>query len=139
MEYIHYKCLKNWLFSKIQNKDSDITISYNISNFKCELCKENFPDYIKYNNKIYDLIFYQSKFNQYIIIETVRDDKFKSRFLHIISYDDKNSISIGRARNCELSSIPELNISRNHCLIHKINSYLYLEDNFSKFCTLFLI
>ncbi len=138
MEYIHYKCLKNWLFSKIQNKDSDITISYNISNFKCELCKENFPDYIKYNNKIYDLIFYQSKFNQYIIIETVRDDKFKSRFLHIISYDDKKTISIGRASDCELS-IPELSISRNHCLIHKINSNLYLEDNFSKFGTLVLI
>jgi hypothetical protein len=138
MEYIHYKCLKNWLFSKIQNKDSDITISYNISNFKCELCKENFPDYIKYNNKLYNLILFESKFNQYIVVETVRDDKFKTRFLHIISYDDKKTISIGRSSECELS-IPELSISRNHCLIHKVNLNLFLEDNFSKFGTLVLI
>ena len=138
MEYIHYKCLTNWLFSKIENKDSDIIISYNISKFQCELCKENFPDYIKYNNKLYNLILFESKFNQYIIVETVRDDKFKTRFLHIISYDDKKTISIGRSSECELS-IPELSISRNHCLIHKVNLNLFLEDNFSKFGTLVLI
>ena len=138
MEYIHYKCLTNWLFSKIENKDSDIIISYNISKFQCELCKENFPDYIKYNNKLYNLILFESKFNQYIVVETVRDDKFKTRFLHIISYDDKKTISIGRSSECELS-IPELSISRNHCLIHKVNLNLFLEDNFSKFGTLVLI
>ena len=138
MEYIHYKCLRNWLFSKIDNKDSDITISYNLSKFQCELCKENFPDYIKYNNKLYNLFLYEPKFNHYIIIETVRDDKFKTRFIHIISYDNKNTISFGRSSDCEFS-IPELSISRNHCLIHKMNLNLFLEDNFSKFGTLVLI
>ena len=138
LAYIHYKCLKNWLHSKIENKNNETTITYNLKNYYCELCKENYPDYIKYNNRLYNLILYEPKFNHYIIIETVRDDKFKTRFFHVINFDDKKTISLGRASECELS-IPELSISRNHCFIHKIGFSLYLEDNYSKFGTLVLI
>ena len=63
MKYIHLKCLLLWLKSKtIRNQSSvmehnDFFNSYFINEkIECELCKEQFPDYIKHNNIKYCLI-----------------------------------------------------------------------------------
>jgi hypothetical protein len=56
----------------------------------------------------------------------------------VVSLDNKDFISIGRATESDLS-LAELSVSRNHCLIHKDNGKLYLEDNISKFGSLVLI
>jgi hypothetical protein len=45
---------------------------------------------------------------------------------------------MGRANECELS-IAELSVSRYHCMIHKEDGELFLEDNSSKFGTLVLM
>ena len=45
---------------------------------------------------------------------------------------------MGRANECELS-IAELSVSRYHCMIHKEEGELFLEDNTSKFGTLVLV
>ena len=45
---------------------------------------------------------------------------------------------MGRANECELS-IAELSVSRYHCMIHKEDGELFLEDNSSKFGTLILV
>ena len=55
-----------------------------------------------------------------------------------MSLDNKNCIKIGPANECELP-ISELSISRFHCIIHKDECYLFIEDNSSNFGTLFLI
>ena len=47
-------------------------------------------------------------------------------------------LNIGRANECELS-ISELSVSRFHCIIHKEEGDLFIEDNSSKFRTLILI
>ena len=145
MKYIHYKCLKNWLNSKIEEDisvDSDNSeieiISYNRKDISCELCKEKLPDYIKYNNKYYNIIFYKPNFEEFLILESMKADENKSKFIHIISFDGKNNVNIGRANECELS-ISEISVSRFHCIIHKDEGDLFLEDNNSKFGTLILV
>ena len=145
MKYIHYECLKNWLNSKIEedisvdseNPDVEV-ISYNRKDISCELCKEKFPDYVKVNDRYYNISFYKPKFEEFIVLESMRADKHKAKFIHIISFDKKSSINIGRANECELS-ISELSVSRFHCIIHKDEGDLFLEDNSSKFGTLVLI
>ena len=145
MKYIHFNCLKNWLNSKIEEDISvepdnqEINaISYNRKDISCELCKEKLPDYIKYNGRYYNISFYKPKFEDYLVLESMKEDKHKSKFIHIISLDRKNSINIGRANECELS-ISEISVSRFHCIIHKDDGDLFLEDNISKFGTLILI
>jgi hypothetical protein len=68
----------------------------------------------------------------------MRADKHRAKFIHIISFDNKESIHIGRANECELS-IAELSVSRFHCIIHKDDGDVFLEDNTSKFGTLVLV
>ena len=145
MKYIHYECLKNWLNSKIEEDisiDSDNqeveVISYNRKDISCELCKEKLPDYVKYKDRYYNISFYKPKFEEFFVLESMRADKHKAKFIHIISLDKKSSVNIGRANECELS-ISELSVSRYHCIIHKDEGDLYLEDNSSKFGTLILI
>ena len=145
MKYIHYECLKNWLNAKIEedisvdseNPEVEV-ISYNRKDISCELCKEKLPDYVRFNNRYYNISFYKPKFEEFIVLESMRADKHKAKFIHIISFDKKNSINLGRANECELS-ISELSVSRFHCIIHKDEGDLYLEDNSSKFGTLILI
>ena len=145
MKYIHYECLKNWLNSKIEedisvdseNPEVEV-ISYNRKDISCELCKEKLPDYVKHNDRYYNISFYKPKFEEFVVLESMRADKHKAKFIHIISYDKKSSINIGRANECELS-ISELSVSRFHCIIHKDEGELFLEDNSSKFGTLVLI
>ena len=52
MKYIHYKCLKNWLNSKIETDlsinpeiEEEVGITYCAKDLACELCKTKFPDY----------------------------------------------------------------------------------------------
>ena len=145
MKYIHYECLKNWLNSKIEedisvdseNPEIEV-ISYNRKDISCELCKEKLPDYVKHNDRFYNISFYKPKFEEFVVLESMRADKHKAKFIHIISFDRKCSINIGRANECELS-ISELSVSRFHCIIHKDEGDLFLEDNSSKFGTLILI
>ena len=145
MKYIHYDCLKNWLNSKIEedisvdseNPEVEV-ISYNRKDISCELCKEKLPDYIKYNNRYYNISFYNPKFKEFIVLESMRADKHRAKFIHIMSFDNKESVHIGRANECELS-IAELSVSRFHCIIHKDDGDMFLEDNTSKFGTLVLV
>ena len=146
MKYIHFKCLKNWLNSKIEidlninpQIEEEVGITYSAKELYCELCKSKFPDYIKHKGKIYNISFYKPKFNKYIILESIRADKFKTKFFHILSFDNnKCHITLGRSNDCELS-IPELSVSRFHCFIHRDKNKLYLEDNNSKFGTCVLL
>ena len=144
MKYIHYQCLKNWLNSKIDSESSlnseteEVGITYCSKDLSCELCKSKFPDYINHKGKIYNITFYKPKYKQFIILESMRGDRSKTKFIHILSFDNKNQIVLGRSNDCDLS-FPELTVSRYHCLIHKDKNKLYLEDNNSKFGTLVLL
>ena len=144
-KYIHYLCLRNWLNSKIEEgmaedstKRINDCVSYNRKDISCELCKEQFPDYIIHNKIYYNILFYKPKFEEFIVFESMKSSIVKNRFIHVVSLDNKDYIYIGRASECDLS-LSELSVSRNHCLIHKDKEKVYLEDNSSKFGSLVLI
>ena len=141
MKYIHYLCLKNWLNSKIEsefeeNLNENKTISYNKKDISCELCKTQFPDYIRYKGILYNISFYKPKFKEFLMFETLREDKTK--YINIVSLENKKIINLGRSRDCDFS-IPEISISRFHSIIHKNKNELLIEDNKSKFGTLILV
>ena len=146
MKYIHYKCLKNWLESKIRSSplssvelEDKIGMCYCTNDLICELCKTKFPDYINYNGKLFNLIFYDTNFEKYLIFESKQIEEEK-RFIHILSFDKTNKIIIGRSKECDIS-FPEISVSRYHCYIHYNNKKeeLYLEDNSSRFGSLVLV
>ena len=145
MKYIHYDCLKNWLNLKIEsdlgydrNSDTDQpTITYNTKDISCELCKEKLPDYIKHKKRIYNVSFYKPKYNKFVVLESIRDDNRRSKFIHIIPLNRKQIIKIGRLNNCDLS-LPDFSISRVHCCMYIESGQLFLENN-SKFGTKILI
>ena len=145
MQYIHYICLKNWIYSKIKSEldirtvtDEEVGITYCSKDIACELCKSKFPDYVNHNGKLYNITFYKPKFKQYIVLESMRTDRYKNKFIHILSLVNKKRIVLGRANDCDLS-IPELSVSRYHCCIHIQDKKLILEDNNSKFGSLILL
>ena len=144
MKYIHYKCLKNWLSSKIESTkghffNNGYCITYFQKDLVCELCKTIFPDFIRYKNKLLNITLYDSKFEQYILFESMKVDKFKTKLIHILSLDKYKYFTLGRAQECDIV-FPELSVSRYHCNIFKDdNNEIFIEDNHSKFGTLALI
>ena len=146
MKYIHYDCLKNWLNAKIEEELSDDSteknnmecISYNKNSICCELCKTKYPDYLIHNNIYYNILFYKPNYKEFIIFESMKVGKDKTKHYHVVTFDERDFINIGRANECELS-IAELSVSRFHCMIHKENGNIFLEDNTSKFGTLVLV
>ncbi len=146
MKYIHYKCLKNWLESKIKSsplssielKDK-IGMCYCANELICELCKTKFPDYINHKGKLFNLSFYKTDFKKYLIFESQQVENNK-KFIHILSFDNSNKIAIGRSKECDVS-FPEISVSRFHCYIHydEKKNNIYLEDNCSRFGSLVLI
>jgi hypothetical protein len=87
-----------------------------------------------------NLTFYRTHFEKFLIFESLQVDNNDKKFIHILSFDLTNKITIGRANECDIS-FPEITVSRHHCFIHyddKDNN-LYLEDNCSRFGSLILI
>ncbi len=145
MKYIHYNCLKNWLNSKIESdlgygRDIEIeqpTITYSTKDISCELCKTKLPDYIKHKGKIYNVSFYKPKYSSFLVLESIRDDNRRTKFIHIIPLNRKQIIKIGRLNNCDLS-LPDFSISRVHCCMYIEAGQLFLENN-SKYGTKILV
>jgi len=148
MKYIHYECLKSWLDAKIESSPlssiyvkEGIGMSYCTDDLVCELCKAKFPDYINYNNKLFNINFYKTKFEKYLIFRSIHyNNKKYYKFIHIVSFDNIDKIVLGRANECDIS-FPEPSISRYHCFIYcdKEKEHFYLDDNCSRFGSLVLI
>ena len=43
LRFIHYKCLKTWLTTKLVVKKQDNLWSYYMMSFECEICKTSYP------------------------------------------------------------------------------------------------
>ena len=69
MKYIHLKCLIVWIKTKVEIDNSEYLDNgkytiYSSEKIECELCKEVFPDYIKHNNKLYNLMDFEQYFGE---------------------------------------------------------------------------
>ena len=145
MKYIHYLCLKNWLNLKVESELGhhrnllleQPTITYSTNDISCELCKAKLPDYIRHKGKIYNVLFYKPNYDKFLVLESLRDDNKRTKFIHIIPLVKKNLVKIGRLNTCDLS-LPDSSVSRVHCCVYIEDGQIFLENN-SKYGTKILV
>lgn len=71
-QYIHLKCLKEWLKSKLVVNDKTYSKNYIYKVSKCELCQATYPDCIRIDGKKHEIFeFERPKRHQYAILEVL--------------------------------------------------------------------
>ena len=142
MKYIHFLCLKKCIEVNIIKKIEPNFKFYNWKNFSCEICKFEYPKYIKYKDNLYPLVDLEINYSSYVICDyTLYDDNKKKSYrkgilvFKINEDNDEEIISVGRSQNNRIK-LKDISVSRNHCTILKKNNNLYMKDTNSKFGTM---
>lgn len=136
MKYIHMNCLKSWLDSKRQERQTDTVKSYFWKNIECELCKSLFPDVVKVKNELKRILGYElPETGPYLVLETYSSLKSKSRIIHVLSFEGLAKIRVGRGQDSDVR-ITDISVSRNHAEIEYLNGKFLVTDMESKFGTL---
>jgi hypothetical protein len=93
--FIHFECLRNWLGTKLQRKESEHLVSMYWKTFECEICKQAYPYLFKTaNNKVYKLVDIQlpascqseSGSSHYIVMESLPLERNSSRTIHVLGF-----------------------------------------------------
>ena len=150
--YNHFECIKSRLFSELkieQKLKKEKVISFNIDEFKCNVCGKNIPLRFEKSGKIYN--FLEFKDLNYIVLEYLgkiigkssnenngdKNNKDKElKKVYIIKLGNE-LIRIGRNTK-DISTndinIPDMSISRNHAVLkfNKENGTLLLENRNKK-------
>ena len=142
MKYIHFLCLKKCIEVKIYIKSEQNYKFYSCKSFSCEICKNEYPKYIKIKDSLFSLVDLEINYSSYITCDyTLYDDLKKKAFrkgiliFKINDEIDEDIISVGRSQNNKIK-LKDISVSRNHCDIIKKNNKLYIVDKGSKFGTL---
>ena len=141
MKYIHYECLKHWIGTQscIKIDSNEYCSIFIIKNIECELCKNKFPEIIKHNGKLFDVLNYKNCYSKYVVLETLIVDSKKNKFLYVINMErNYKKLNIGRGKEAEIL-LTDVSVSRIHSIISREGNNIFLEDNNSKFGTLILI
>jgi len=149
IKFIHLKCLSLWL----QTKSQLLTLSNErckqllFSKINCEICQGKIPEIVFDINKkktyqVYkpeDIFsFINNLYNNYIILESFELINLK-KIIYIISFDEKNSISIGRGQDCDVR-LADVTVSRMHSqFLRTKDNKIIIKDAGSKFGTLILL
>lgn len=137
MKYIHVDCLKNWLKSKINSKIMSHMTAYSFKRLECELCLTPVPMKFKLRGGEYNLIELDKPEGSYILFEQiVKEDH--DRIYIMITFKDRKLLKIGRSNDSDIR-LSDISISRYHANITEEEDGLYLNDNKSKFGSLFLL
>ena len=149
VKYIHLKCLSHWLKtkSKLLFYSNDICKQLCFNKINCEICKEKFPEIVfdltkKKTYQVYKpeeiVSSLNNIYNNYIIFESFELIN-QRKVIYIISFDQKNSITIGRGQDCDLR-LTDVTVSRIHCILLRTkDNKIMLKDVGSKFGTLILL
>lgn len=139
MGFIHFKCLQEWLNTRRQQKTSTNFCTYFWKAFECEICKKAYPLVMKAKGQIYNLVKYDKPQGDYMVLESLSQEKNTSRIIHIIRPNaNKTVFKLGRGHESDLR-INDISVSRCHAKIKLHKGKFYLEDNTSKFGTLVLV
>ena len=149
VKYIHLSCLSRWLEtkSKILNLSNDISKHIFFNKINCEICKEKYPEIVfdVIKKKTYQVFkpekifsFLNEIYNNYIVFESFELINQK-KLIYIISFDEKNAISIGRGQDCDVR-LGDVTVSRTHSLFLRTKeNKIMIKDAGSKFGTLVLL
>ena len=140
LKYIHLNCLKHWLNTKSCTKvESNNNYSiFLVKPVECEICKTKYPDFIMHKDNLYELLDFNTEFENYFTIESLTIDKNNNRCIYVINIDNNLKIKIGRGHDAHLT-LSDISVSRVHSILTIENKNIYLEDNNSKFGTLVLV
>ena len=142
MKNIHYLCLKKCIEIKIIKKSEQNYKFYTWKSFSCEICKSEYPKYIRIKDSLFSLVDLEINYSSYVTCDyTLYDDLRKKTFrkgILIFKINDENeedTITVGRSQNNKIK-LKDISVSRNHCDFIKKNNKLYIVDKGSKFGTL---
>ena len=143
IQNIHIHCLKTWLKTKLQFKESQNThiLWYYSKRFNCEICKKSYPFSFTSNDNKFFLIDIEKPVNSdYLILEGLNQfrDSNTSKVIHVIPLKEGCVLKMGRGNDCDIK-INDISVSRNHALLTMKNGNIYLKDLKSKFGTGILI
>lgn len=86
-----------------------------------------------------NLVQYEKPEGNYLVLESLNQEKNTSRIIHIISPSvQKDCFKLGRGHESDLR-INDISVSRCHAKIKFVGDKFLLEDNTSKFGTLVLV
>lgn len=72
IQYIHSKCLQEWLKSKVTETHSTCAVSYTYPEFECDVCKSKYPDSFELpNGQNLGIIDFQKPQSNYMVLETL--------------------------------------------------------------------
>ena len=149
IKYIHLTCLSHWLETKTKllNFSNNICKQIIFNKINCEICKEKYPEIVfdlikKKTYQVYKpedfFSFIKNIYNNYIIFESFELINQK-KIIYIISFDEKNVISLGRGQDCD-ARLGDVTVSRLHSLIVRTKeNKIMIKDAGSKFGTLILL
>lgn len=136
---IHFSCLAAWLQSRQQSKLSVNFSTYFWKAFECEICKTAYPLMMKAEGNTYNLVKYDKPQGDYMVLESLSQEKNTSRIIHIIRPSaTKTTFKLGRGHESDLR-INDISVSRCHTKIKFERGKFLLEDNQSKFGSLVLV
>jgi hypothetical protein len=105
VRFIHIKCLKHWLRSKVAERRTEVAVSYAWKDFECEVCKTKYPGKFilaaieKFeipDEKLMDIFKIDRPKNNFISLELDNTLTSGLKALHIISLDKKDRLKIVR-------------------------------------------
>ena len=142
MKFIHYLCLKKCIEIKIIKKSDQNYKFYIWKSFSCEICKSEYPKYIRVKDSLFSLVDLEINYSSYVTCDyTLYDDLKKKTFrkgILIFKINDENDediITVGRSQNNKIK-LKDISVSRSHCNFVKKHNKLYIVDKGSKFGTL---
>ena len=142
MGYIHYACLKHCLDSKITKKEDEYHRLYCWKTFECEICKLQYPESLKYGDRIYSIVDLQVTFKQYVtcdyfLFDDTKKETFRKGIL-VINLSNDSETTIGRTAKNRIK-LKDISVSRVHCVLKTVGDKLYIVDKGSKFGTMIYV
>jgi len=114
-------------------------MTYVYKSMECELCHRNLPDFFIAKGQQIPLVDLPNPVVDYLVLEDLgRACGNKERKYYVIPYMENNTLRMGRASECEIST-EDISVSRIHAFIRMQDEEFYLEDNASKFGTSVLL
>ena len=145
MKCIHFLCLKHSIEVNLSKKIESNYKYYIWKNYSCEICKEEYPKYIKIKDTLNPLVDLEIGFTSYITFDYALYDDIKKKtsrkgilVIKINDDTDEDVITLGRSQNNRVK-LKDISVSRSHCNIIKRKNNIFIMDKGSKFGSLIYV
>ena len=135
MRFIHLQCLREWLQSRLNVKQSGSIISYHWKALDCELCKTNLPSQLVLDGKTLELMDVHKPNTPFLVLEEMARGTEDELGIHVLSMPAGAQINLGRGHESDIR-VQDISVSRLHASIHLENGTFRVSDRKSKFGTL---